>query len=712
MLKLFMVGLALCGAMQELDGEPTTWADGELGVSITLPDKTWVQSDHSQGAARVFVFSPDKDLATRCSVLFLPSAVAPAGLLSRETQIKAVLGDRYQRTAYRADKLGDKEAQLLEYSALGSTTVEYGVSRGNFYLILQLAAPDKAWRVAKTKAQLDQIAQSFAFTGEARSKIPEADLSDPEQVKAKRKAATRTAPPEFELTHHDLQVEINPSAGSLHTVDRITVRSAKDGLSEIRLRYSVVRIVNVQPKDEVKFWETKQGDDATPTLSIHFREPLQSGQQRVLTIKTSADDFIQSVDQSLVQEIAMLGQVREPSSWSSHILYYPIDQVNDAAMDIALTVPAEYTAVTGGRLVKTESGQDKVTFHYRSDVRRPRMLPFGFAAAKYVMVQGESKLNLPITVYGYPGEEVLIQQRLDLAIQCAGLFEKMMGRLPFEAVRFAHVTPVKKEMGVSLPGLILISDGFFDDIANVDLSDGRPEGPDELSLLIVADELSHQWNFYSVPLPNELAEGVSTYTNALLVEQRHGKEAYRKMIQYCDNAYQVSTSLGQDVAIADPGVYQTQAYRGIAFCKVAVALDMLRGEVGDEVFFSAWRKAFEEYDSNNDGYTILERAFSETSGADLSWFFDQWFFQSGCPVIAVQFSQLADSVTVTLSQQQKQRPYRLTGEVLLRGQPGEHLRRKITLTDRETTLKVDAAFQVQEVVFDPDNLLLTKAASK
>ena len=39
------------------------------------------------------------------------------------------------------------------------------------------------------------------------------------------------------------------------------------------------------------------------------------------------------------------------------------------------------------------------------------------------------------------------------------------------------------------------------------------------------------------------------------------------------------------------------------------------------------------FDPDEDGYKILELAFSKVVGKDLSWFFDQWFFQSGCPEI-------------------------------------------------------------------------------
>jgi hypothetical protein len=237
MLRLLLIGLALCTAPRRLEGEPYAWTDKTLGVSITLPDKTWQLSDRSQGLAKVLIFSPSQDVGTRCTVLYLPAAILPEGLLSREGQIKAALGDRYKRVAYETDTLGGKEAQRLEYAAAGTTTLEYGLRRDDFYLVFQLSAPDAGWKNAKIKAILEQIEQSFTFTGEASLATAEADLSTPDEVRARRKSS-KAGPPEFEISQHDLQVRIDPPQHTLKVIDRITVRAVKEGLSEIDLRYS------------------------------------------------------------------------------------------------------------------------------------------------------------------------------------------------------------------------------------------------------------------------------------------------------------------------------------------------------------------------------------------------------------------------------------------------------------------------------------------
>jgi len=296
-----------------------------------------------------------------------------------------------------------------------------------------------------------------------------------------------------------------------------------------------------------------------------------------------------------------------------------------------------------------------------------------------------------------------------VVIEAADLFEKMMGLLPNKVVRFAHVTPEKKEMGVSLPGLILISDGFFGDVSQADLSHGNLSSSEAMHLLILVDELSHQWNFYSAPLPNELAEGVATFTNALFVEKRHGRKAYRKTIDYCAKHYLEGKKINRDVAIADPNIYTSGAYRVIAFCKTAVVLDMLRTELGDDLFFAGWRKAFLEFDRAMDGYEILKQAFHQVSGKEMDPFFDQWFYTAGCPTIACSYSHVGSQLNVIVTQD---RTYPLKSEIEILGQGGEKLRKTVVVPAKGSSFVFEINFSVKEIIFDPDNLILKERTAK
>ena len=689
------------------------WSDDTLGLSLTLPDDSWQVRDASQGGPRTLLFSSPQAPGLRFMILVLPVSAAPGGLLWRETQLRAG-GTNYERILYddgtgaNAARVAGQAAEVLEYRRAGVSRM-LGQRRGESYLILEMGAPPALWEQPATKQTLERILNSLEVKGPIRLALAEADLSTPEQVRSRRAAAVARPSRDIEVIKHTIRAELDPSAQTLRVTDRMRVRAAQGNIRSIALATGVVKVQDITGPAGVRWNEEPLGQEQF-RLTIEWDRPLNEGEEQELIVQLSSSDFVLAINQQQFAEISTLGQVRERSSWSSHVRWYPIDTVNDASVDITFVVPEAYTAVTGGRSIAVETVSGRREFRYASDIRKPRLLPFGFAVARYVSRRGQSSGGLPIEIYGYPGEEKLVEQRLQLAIESADLFERMMGRLPFEAVRFAHVTPVSREMLVSLPGLILLSDVYYDDITGIDLSNGNPSTRPALNILGLADELSHQWNAYSIPLPNELAEGVSTFTNALVVEKRAGQEAYRNYMRFCANTYLNGVLTEKDVAPADPAIYKTPAYRVIAFCKNTAVLDMLRTEVGDERFFAGWRRVFEDYDASQDGFDTVRNVFSRTTGTDMRWFFDQWFFQSGCPVIATEHAVKGDTVTITLRQTQKQQPFRLNSEVAVRGRNGEVIREKVVLTDRETRLTVRAAFPIREVVFDPDDRLLLRRA--
>ncbi len=158
--------------------------------------------------------------------------------------------------------------------------------------------------------------------------------------------------------------------------------------------------------------------------------------------------------------------------------------------------------------------------------------------------------------------------------------------------------------------MIVVSDGYFPDLEGIDLSDGDLSRVGALGLIEVADELSHQWNIYAAGFPNELGEGISTFTDALFVEARHGHDAYLRTLHSTRQGWLATAGTETEFAIANPAVYSNSRYRSVVFCKTPVVLHALRRRLGDELFFAGLRRAFE-----------------------LRSFFDQWFFRAGFPTL-------------------------------------------------------------------------------
>jgi hypothetical protein len=155
-------------AMTALSSE--SYTNEAIGVSLRLPNLDWKLMDQSQGPAKVLVFSPGQGMIPRTSVLYLPAAIYPEGMNSREKQVQTLLGSMYKKAAGGTEVIDGKEFSKLAYEAMGTTTIEYGLKDNDSFLIFQLCGSDKDWQDAATKAALDGIKASFKFSGKTPEK--------------------------------------------------------------------------------------------------------------------------------------------------------------------------------------------------------------------------------------------------------------------------------------------------------------------------------------------------------------------------------------------------------------------------------------------------------------------------------------------------------------------------------------------------------------
>jgi hypothetical protein len=695
------------------DGGQTYRHPGPV-FELQLPGPDWKTTDQSSGEALVLIFSPDAAFLTRCSVLRMPAEFLPNGLATRETQIQSAAGKHYVRVALEAGRIAERDATRWEYTIAGGTTIEWSFRESEDelapHVIFQIAGPKTTWDDPAGRASLEAIAGSFRWTG-GEAKTPVATpvaTKDPDTLREQRAAGLTGlgTKPKVEVTRHRIAATIEPQSGSLRAIDRITLVAHEPEQTALTLYTTLVAVESVVAADDaiaVRHESTSLPN--ADALRLAFDSPLPVGEEVEIVVTTTATDFLQRIDQQLVAEIAIVGQVRERSSFSSHVLWYPMDERNDAAVEIAFDVPKPYVAVTGGRLTATEDAGERVIYRYVEEHRVLRQLPFGFAIGDYASAGGRSDAGLEVKVYGFKGEEARIEQRVATLLDAAAAFERALGPLPWPNVAFAHVTPIAKETGVSLPGLILVSDFYFPDLEGMDASKGNLEDPQVLGLLVVADELSHQWNFYAAGFPNELAEGISTYTNALFLERRHGDEAYRNAIAYCRKAWLAGAGRDREYAIADPAVYSSRRYRAVVFCKTPLVLDLLRRKLGDEKFFAGFRAAFAIDDRRIDGFERLERGFEEAAGIELRPFFDQWFFRAAFPRLELRHEAREGGITVVVQQLQDEAPYALEFEVEIELEDGTVLRHSVAIEDSLARVDVDVAGKVTAVRFaEPERL--------
>lgn len=673
--------------------------DKRAGVEIALPGEDWKQKDLSASGVVVRLYSPSKTMVPRVTLMRFPKVFLKEGMKTRAKQIEAAAPDA-KRVRFEKDELGGREATAFVYDSRGVRTEERSVELEDAWVIVQIAAAVSDWEdKADTYASVWESVKLLKES--SKPKVLRVRTRTPAQIRADR-ARMQPGPRSFGVASHDIRLDLDPGQNDLSVRDDLVVEGLDDTLEKLDLLCSHVKVDGFTSEGRTLAWKRT----SPQTIEVALAEPLRKGGQVKLRFTAHSEDYRFAVDQKLVAEVAVLGQVTAESSFSSHVYYYPVDRPNDAAVTFAISVPKGYVAVTGGDALGSELAGDRRVFRYGTRQRTPRGLPFGFAAGRFARLSDRTPGGIELELYFPQGKEKEARQRLDVAVESGALLERWMGPLPWKRVAFCNVRPFRKETGVSLPGLILISDRFFRDVTGVEIHGDAMDDLNVMGLMVVADELSHQWNFYSVPLPNELAEGVSTFTNLLWVGKRAGPGEYRKGIDYCANAYLATAAANEDVAVADPAIYRSPMYRAVAFCKVPAALDLLRQRLGEETFRKAWHQAFVELRGQKGSFDRFAHAFGEAAGVDVAPFFEQWMFQPGYPRLSAVWANARvagkDVVKLEVEQTQPAALFDVALEVTpARGDAGEPETQLVRVSQRKQKFLLKLAGPVKGLYVEP-----------
>lgn len=165
-------------------------------------------------------------------------------------------------------------------------------------------------------------------------------------------------------------------------------------------------------------------------------------------------------------------------------------------------------------------------------------------------------------------------------------------------------------------------------------------------------ELAHQWFADYITCENWhhgwVNEGFATYAEALYFEHRDGFEAYQNYVTDFE-FYSAGTLYLEDISDPFDGIFQS-----IIYDKGAYVLHMLRGVLGDDVFF----EVIYEYATDVDyrfGWANTEdfqNVCEEVSGENLDYFFEQWIYDERYPKYRYNYLSSTSQTEVIIQQSQ------------------------------------------------------------
>jgi hypothetical protein len=338
---------------------------------------------------------------------------------------------------------------------------------------------------------------------------------------------------------------------------------------------------------------------------------------------------------------------------------------------------------------------------YRNTVPvAPKVMAMG--AARFAVQHVATVRGIPVQSWVYPQEREAGFHDFALAARILDYFHTQIG--PYSYAKLANVQSKTRYGGMEYAGNIFYGE--------------RAIRGDRGNERLVAHEIAHQWFGDSVTEDDWhhlwLSEGFATYFTQLYMEHTYGRDRMVQGMQRArDSVFQYYES-NPDLGVISPGVsdlgrmLNTNAYQ-----KGGWFLHMLRRQVGDERFWNGIRAFYSRHRDGNAMTEDFQRVMEEVSGQDLGWFFEQWIWPPGHPVLRGVWSYDAGGrqLTVTLRQVQATGTvYRLSLDLAIYAGPDSApLVETIELDGSEGSFTFDLERSPTSVVLDPGTWVLMDA---
>lgn len=506
------------------------------------------------------------------------------------------------------------------------------------------------------------FAASCGTTKKATSDADDAVDLDAIEVTANRDNPYRAAATQyFDLQHTKLEISFDYSKQYLfgkatlklkphfYSQKQLVLDAKAFDLYEVSLLKDTSRIPLEYSYDSTQITITLDREytrDETVTLFINYKakpeERTVGGSAAITSDKGLYFINPNGEDSTKPVQIWTQGETESSSCW-----FPTIDKPNQkTTQELYIKRLKKYVSLANGTLVSTtDNGDSTATDYWRMNLPHAPYL-FMFTVGEFEIIKANWR-DVPVTYYL---EKDYAKYGKEIFGNTPQMMEFFSQKLNFDYPwpKYAQII-VRDYVSGAMENTSATLHGDF-------LQRTTRERLDETYEDIISHELFHQWfgdlvtteSWSNIPLN----ESFATYGEYLWNEHKYGVDyaEYKRLDNYdkfMEEAMGKNVDLVRFYYNSREDMFDRHSYE-----KGGLLLHYLRNIVGDEAFF----KSLELYLKTNQFKTVemhqLRLAFESVTGRDLNWFFNQWFFNSGYPVLNITYSQSADSAFVNIEQQQ------------------------------------------------------------
>jgi len=402
------------------------------------------------------------------------------------------------------------------------------------------------------------------------------------------------------------------------------------------------------------------------------------------------------------QQIWTQGETEWNSRW-----FPSIDKPNErCTQEMYLTVEDKFKTLSNGLLTSSLKNNDGTRTDYWKMNQPHAPYLFMVAVGEFAVVK-DTWRGKPIEYWVEPKFKKDARAIFSNTIPMLDFFSEKLGvEYPWD--KYSQIV-VRDYVSGAMENTTAVIFGDFVQKKEQELIDATNE-------LIVAHEMFHHWFGDLVTCESwanlTMNEGFANYSEYLWFEHQYGVDEADLHRRGELNGYLNSTMRGVHDLINFGYNDKEDMFDAHSYNKGGLVLHMLRNYIGDDAFFASLnhyltKNAYSSVEAHN-----LRLSVEAVTGKDWNWFFNQWYFEAGHPILKVtyDYDEASKKATATIEQTQNVDMsipiFKLPMKVDVYFGSGKMTRHNITLTKRIQTFEFDAETKPKLIDIDSERILL------
>ncbi len=373
-----------------------------------------------------------------------------------------------------------------------------------------------------------------------------------------------------------------------------------------------------------------------------------------------------------------------------------IDHPSDkATLEFRIYAPETYQVVSNGyQLEETNLNGDFKYTHWKEDVPiSTKIMVIG--VSRFAVLSDKEFNGIPVSSWVYPQNRDEGFTDYSVGLKPLIYFSEIIGPFPYE--KLANVQSNTRYGGMENAGCIFYAESSVN-------------GKNNAERLIV-HETAHQWFGDAVTEQNWhhvwLSEGFATYLTHLYNEFYYEENYFRNQL-IIDRERIIRYAHRKQAPVIDTTITNyNQLLNTNTYQKASWFLHMLREKVGYAIFLAGLQEYYRRYKNSTALTSDFQQVMEEFSGQDLDFFFNQWLYQPGHPILNISWKQkINNAIVLKINQVNKNYYFQFPLEVEFESTNGEKLIKTVNITNVKNEFPFSFKQEVKSVKLDPNVKLL------